>query len=71
MSLLLADFQVLHLSMHNDTDDLTELADSLDITVNASLVGLVEFPALEVVGEGLLLALVPILIEATFEIFSK
>lgn len=57
--------------MHNDTDDLTELADSLDITVNASLVGLVEFPALEVVGEGLLLALVPILIEATFEIFSK
>ena len=67
LSLLLTDLSLGHLSVHNGSDDLAVLLSSSDLSRHLVVVGV----SLGVLGEGLLLRLVPVLVETSAALITE
>ena len=71
VSLALAEVQLGELGASEDTDDSAVLLDSLEVALDGVLALGVLFVSLGVVREGLLLGVLPVLVEAALELIGK
>mmetsp|Transcript_98879 Transcript_98879/g.137328 ORF Transcript_98879/g.137328 Transcript_98879/m.137328 type:complete len:324 (+) Transcript_98879:306-1277(+) len=71
VGLLLSNLCLAHLSVTNGTDHLTVLLGSLHFGLHGSTLLTFGFPFFLVLGEGLLLAVVPVLVETAFALLGE
>jgi len=70
MGLLVAMLHELHLSVGDDPDHRAILSDLVEVAFDGLLAFLI-LPLLGVLSEGLLLSLVPVLVEAAFAVLAQ